>query len=272
MQSSQLAINSISTQEVDLEVRLQGYQRAGFENVEFSLRQLKDKIGDGFNLSQIKQMLSRIGLSCIGGFENIISCFGTSRERIDNNKKIIQNANIIAELGGSILVVGTDGPSEKVIDPLGQMSEIVAEVADGIQDTGVIICIEFNWSPFVKSLRAAAEIARRSNMSNIGVLFDTAHYYCTPTKFDQLNPQNVSLIQHVHVNDMIDKPAELCDHNRDRVLPGQGCLDLNSIFNQLELHGYCGSFSIEMFSQRLWDLPTEDAAKEMYDSLIPFCL
>ena len=56
MQSSQLAINSISTQEVDLEVRLQGYQRAGFENVEFSLRQLKDKIGDGFNLSQIKQM------------------------------------------------------------------------------------------------------------------------------------------------------------------------------------------------------------------------
>ena len=99
-------------------------------------------------------------------------------------------------------------------------------------------------------------------MLNVGVLFDTAHYYCTPTKFDQLSIENVSLIKHVHINDMKDIPAEFCDHNRDRVLPGQGCLDLSSILNRLELHGYCGDFSIEMFSQRLWNLPTEDAAKE----------
>ena len=84
--------------------------------------------------------------------------------------------------------------------------------------------------------------------------------------------ENVSLIKHVHINDMKDIPAEFCDHNRDRVLPGQGCLDLSSILNRLELHGYCGHFSIEMFSQRLWNLPTEDAAKEMYESLLPFCL
>ena len=272
MKRSQLAINSISTQEVDLEIRLSGYQQAGFENIEFSLRQLKDKMEDGFNLGQIRQMLRQRGLSCIGGFENIISCFRPPEDRKANHQQIIQNGNIIAELGGSILVVGTDGPGVKINDPLGQMSEVVAEVADAIQDTAVSICIEFNWSPFVKSLRTAAEIAHRSGMPNVGVLFDPAHYYCTPTKFDQLNAQNVSLIKHVHVNDMTDKPAELCDHNRDRVLPGQGCLDLSSIFNQLELHGYCSYFSIEMFSQRLWDLSTEDAAKEMYDSLIPFCL
>ena len=53
MQRSQLAINSISTQEVDLEIRLSGYQQAGFENIEFSLRQLKDKMEDGFNLGPV---------------------------------------------------------------------------------------------------------------------------------------------------------------------------------------------------------------------------
>ncbi|MBF75905.1 xylose isomerase [Candidatus Poribacteria bacterium] len=272
MRHSQLVINSISTQDVDLEIRLHDYRRAGFEKVEFSLAQIKNKMAVGFSLEQIKKMLRQSGLTCIGGFESTISCFGESRQRIFHNQQIIQNANMVAELGGSILVVGTDGPSKKISDPLKQMSEVVAEVAHKVEDTGVTICIEFNWSPFVKSLRTAAEIARGSEMSNVGVLFDTAHYYCTPTKFDQLSIENVSLIKHVHINDMKDIPAEFCDHNRDRVLPGQGCLDLSSILNRLELHGYCGHFSIEMFSQRLWDLPTEDAAKEMYESLLPFCL
>ena len=272
MLRSQLSINSISTQEVDLETRLSGYRLAGFENIEFALRQLKVQMEDGFNLSQIKRLLAERNLSCIGGFENVIYCFGECEKRQANHQQIVQNANLIAELGGSILVVGTDGPEVEVSDPLGQMSEVVAEVAHSIRDTEVNICIEFNWSPLFKSIRTAAEIAFRSRMPNVGVLFDSAHYYCTPTKFDQLSAQNVSLIKHVHVNDMKDKPAELCHHNRDRVLPGQGCLDLTAIFNQLEQHGYQGYFSIEMFSPRLWDLTTEDAAKEMYDSLVPFCL
>ena len=50
MRHSQLAINSISTQDVDLEIRLHDYRRAGFEKVEFSLAQIKNKMAVGFSI------------------------------------------------------------------------------------------------------------------------------------------------------------------------------------------------------------------------------
>jgi sugar phosphate isomerase/epimerase len=169
------------------------------------------------------------------------------------------------------MVVGTDGPDDlaSVKDPMGAIAKVFAQLAKRIKPTGVTLCLEFNWSPVVKSLRTAAEIARRTRASNVGVLFDPAHYHCTPTKFDQLTPENIAMIRHVHVDDMADKPAELSNCNSDRALPGQGCLDLKGIFRQLEKHGYRGYFSIEMFSEKLWAMPPKKAAKIMYDSLLP---
>ncbi len=154
---------------------------------------------------------------------------------------------------------------------LGELAGIFSELAGQIQDTGVNLCIEFNWSPIVKSLRTAAEIARRSGMNNVGVLFDPAHYHCTPTKFDQLNAENIALIKHVHVDDMRDKPGELSNCNSDRALPGKGCLELAALMGQIEKHGYRGYFSIEMFSDELWQMPVTQAAALMYDSLLPLC-
>ena len=147
----------------------------------------------------------------------------------------------------------------------------IRAVAGRIAPYGVNILIEFNWSPVVKSLRTASEIVRRSGASNAGVLFDPAHYHCTPTKFDQLTPENVATIKHVHVNDMCDKPGELSNCNDDRELPGKGILDLHAIFGRIEELGYRGDFSIEMFNKTLWELPPAEAARQMYESLLPLC-
>jgi sugar phosphate isomerase/epimerase len=156
-----------------------------------------------------------------------------------------------------------------------QLAQAFAKVAREIEATKVNVCIEFNWSPVVKSLRTAAQIARRANeisgLQNIGVLFDPAHYHCTPTKFEQLTPENIALIKHVHVDDMADKPGELSDCNGDRVLPLRGCLDLRALFGAIEGGGYDGYFSIEMFSEELWNMSARDAANKMYQSLLPLC-
>lgn len=172
-----------------------------------------------------------------------------------------------------MLVVGTDGPEDlrSVADPIGVIAASLAEVADAIDKSPVSLCLEFNWSPVVKSLRTAAEIARRSRRERVGVVFDPAHYHCTPTKFDQLSADNVALIKHVHVDDMQDKPGELSDCNADRVLPGLGCLDLRSLFRRIEKHGYSGYFSIELFNEDLWDMPPGEAARRMYASLLRLC-
>lgn len=273
MERVQLAINSVSTIRAGLEECLAAYQAAGFQNVEFPLEHIRRYLGQGHTVADARRLLDGHRLHCIGGFDCVVECFSSGKQRAKNHARIVENARLLAELGGTILVVGTDGPEDLSLlpDPIGEMATAFGPLADGIKDTGVNLCIEFNWSPVVKSLRTAAAIARRSGRSNVGVVFDPAHYHCTPTKFDQLNPQNVAQIKHVHVDDMRDKPAEFCNCNSDRVLPGQGCLDLRSLFGRIEAHGYKGYFSIEMFDEELWAMPPQEAAKLMYDSLLWLC-
>jgi sugar phosphate isomerase/epimerase len=273
MRESQLAINSVSTIRHPLDVCLAAYARAGFRNVEFALRHVREYLEAGHALADVRRMLEAHGQRCIGGYETAVECFSPHEQRAKNHARIVENARLLAELGGTNLVVGTDGPPDRtaVADPIGEMAAVFAEVSESVQETGVCLCIEFNWSPLVKSLRTAAAIARRSGRPNVGVIFDPAHYHCTPTKFDQLTPENVATIRHVHVDDMRDKPAELSNCNSDRVLPGQGILDLQALFGRLEEHGYEGFFSIEMFNEELWAMPAELAARQMYDSLLPLC-
>lgn len=273
MRRDQLAINSVSTGGANLEERLAAYAGAGFPHVEFMLGHVKEYLAQGHSAQEARRLIEEHGLRCIGGFETGLEAFSPSEQRAQNHAHVIENARLVADLGGTNLVVGTDGPGEPMDADalLDALAETFARVADKISDTGVSLCIEFNWSPVVKSLRTAAEVARRSGRANVGVLFDPAHFHCTPSKFEHLTPQNIALIKHVHVDDMRDKPGELSNCNSDRELPGQGCLDLKALFGQIERHGYGGCFSVEMFSDALWALPAREAAKRMYDSLLPLC-
>ena len=271
MKQEQLAINSVSTGGATLEERLAAYAGAGFPNVEFMLGHVKEHLAGGHSRTDTRRLIEAHGLRCLGGFETSLEAFSPPERRARNHRQVIENARLIAEIGGTCLVVGTDGPDGNADDPLGTLARTFADVTGQVVDTGVRLCLEFNWSPLVKSLRTAAEVTRRSGAANVGVLFDPAHYHCTPSKMEQLTPETVALIRHVHVNDMRDKPGELSDCNRDRELPGDGILPLRELFGRIERGGYGGFFSIEMFSDALWALPPAEAARMMYRSLLPLC-
>jgi sugar phosphate isomerase/epimerase len=273
MKISQLAINSVSTRQSSLEEALAAYAAAGFRNVEFVIPQIKEYLSQGHTLADFANLLDRYGLRCIGGFESILEAFSPPEQRAANHALIAENARLLGELGGTALVVGTDGPPDlaAVPDVVGVLAATFADVAARILDTGVTLCIEFNWSPVVKSVRTAVEIARRCGAPNVGVVFDAAHYHCTPSKFEHLTGESIPFIRHVHVDDMRDKPGELSDCNSDRVLPGRGCLDLAALFGQLDRHGYSGYYSIELFNDELWAMPAAQAARLMYESLLPYC-
>lgn len=269
MKKEQLAINSVSTKG-DFEEMLAGYRDAGFRKVEFALWQVKEYLGKERTPAELRALLDRHELQCIGGFEAGLECFSDNVKA--NQDFHVENARLLHSLGGTNMVIGMDGPKENPgMESLDVLAKGLRDVADRIAEFGVNILIEFNWSPLVKSFRTAAEIVRRSGAKNAGVVFDPAHYHCTPTKFDQLNAENVATIKHVHVDDMRDKPGELSNCNDDRELPGDGILDLRAIFGRIEELGYRGDFSIEMFSQKLWALPPAEAARRMYRSLLPLC-
>jgi 2-keto-myo-inositol isomerase len=274
MKTTQLAINAISTHHRDLEEALDAYAGAGFRAVELFLPQLKEWLALGNTVAETRRQFAARDLRCTGGFETHVVCFGTADIRRANHELHVANARLIDELGGGILVVGTDGPAVPFSDPLAALDPIagaLSELARRLEGLDVKIALEFNWSPVIKSLRSAVQVAEQVGDPRIGVLFDPAHYYVTPTKFTDLTAESVAHILHVHLNDMRDKPGDLSHCNSDRVLPGQGILDLPALIGRLEQLGYQGLFSIEMFNADLWALPADQAARLCYQSLLPLC-
>jgi sugar phosphate isomerase/epimerase len=271
MQRSQLAINSVSTRQNNLEEALAAYAAAGFRNVEFVLPLVKDWLAQGRDVAGLRRLLDVHGLRAIGGFQTHVECFTPPESQQANHAIHVANARLIHDLGGGTLVVGTDGPAQPSLQSLDVVADALHKLAKRIEGMNVVIALEFNWSPLVKSLHSAARVVEKVNHSQVGILFDPAHYYTTATKFEHLTPDTVRWIKHVHVDDMRDKPGELSNCNSDRVLPGQGVIDLRAMIARLEQHGYRGFFSIELFNEEIWQLPVETAARQCYQSLLPYC-
>lgn len=271
MRIAQLAINSVSTRHDSLEEALSAYADAGFRNVEFVLPHVKGWMAPGRTVDDVKALLASHNLRAIGGFEAGVECFSEPDRQAANHALHLENAHLIHALGGGTLVVGTDGPPQPSLDALDVVAATFRGLAKRIEGLRVNVAIEFNWSPLIKSLHSAVLVAEKVDHPQVGVLFDPAHYYTTVTKFEHLTARTVRWIKHVHLDDMRDRPGELSHCNSDRVLPGEGVLDLRALLARLEEHGYSGFYSIEMFNDDLWALPAAEAARRCYESLLPLC-
>ena len=271
MTPDQIAINSVSTRQDSLDEALEAYAAAGFRLVEFQMSGLKEWLAEGHGIPETRALLEQLGLRCIGGFDSALVVFGDDRD--ENERLQIENARLLAAIGeGGVIVAGVDGPP-KDMDPLDALERIgkqFARIAD-LADPSVSFAVEFNWGPFVKSVRSARIVVDAADHPRVGILFDPAHYHCTTTKLEDLTPAVVAKIIHVHMDDMADKPGERSHCNQDRVLPGEGTLDLGAIIDRLEGHRYRGAFSIEMFNEELWNTPVQEAAGRMYESMAALC-
>ena len=271
MEAEKLAINSQCTFHWNLEEALDAYAAAGFRNVEPHLNLVKDWLDDGHTVDEARRLFEERNLSVVASSQLEVMCFGSPDARLPILKANAENARLIRELGADKMIVGTDGPEQNSVEALDAVAGAVRNLAELTEDTGVDIAIEFNWSPIIKSLQSAVRVSEIADHPRVGVLFDTAHYHVTPTKLRDINEGSVRYIKHVHLNDMPDTPADLTHRDFDRVLPGDGVLDLPEIISALERNGYEGYFSIEMFSAELWQLPAKEAARRCYESLLPLC-
>ena len=148
MKREQLAINSVSTRHKDLEEAVAAYDDAGFRNVELVLSLVKDWLAAGHTLDDVRRLLAAHNLRAIGGFETSVECFSAPESRRANHDLHRANAQLIHDLGGGTLVVGTDGPDQPPSDPLAALDTIASALRDlarRVEGLDVTIALEFNW-------------------------------------------------------------------------------------------------------------------------------
>jgi sugar phosphate isomerase/epimerase len=96
--------------------------------------------------------------------------------------------------------------------------------------------------------------------SNVGLLVDTWHWHHAGATVNDILAAGKDGIVHVHFNDAAQQaPEDVCDNQR--LLPGEGVINLKGFLQALKKIGYEDALSVEVFGRGLKDMPVEDATR-----------
>jgi len=95
---------------------------------------------------------------------------------------------------------------------------------------------------------------------NVGLLLDAWHWHHAGATVKDILDAGKQRIVHVHISDAQKLPPEEVKDN-DRLMPGEGVIDLNGFFGALKKIGYEDAVSPEVFGRGLKDMTPEEAAR-----------
>ncbi|GBC99369.1 Inosose isomerase [bacterium HR17] len=132
------------------------------------------------------------------------------------------------------------------------------EVCAVLADYGVRLGIEWvapahfrqSGNPTLWRMDQALELCDAIGAPNIGLLVDSFHWFCAQHTLDELRALPHERIVHVHINDAPDRPVDAQVDN-ERVMPGEGIIDLVGFVRALRAAGYDGAVSVEVLSKTL---------------------
>jgi sugar phosphate isomerase/epimerase len=96
--------------------------------------------------------------------------------------------------------------------------------------------------------------------SNVGLLLDAWHWHHAGATPADIVAAGKDRIVHVHFDDSPDLPPEKIRDN-ERLMPGEGVINLVGFLQALKKIGYEDALSVEVFGRGLKDMAPEDAAR-----------
>lgn len=101
---------------------------------------------------------------------------------------------------------------------------------------------------------------------NVGLLLDAWHWHTAGATVDDIIHAGKDRIVHIHFDDAPDLPPEQIRDNQ-RLLPGEGVINLTGFLQTLQKIGYRDAVSVEVFGRLKDDTPEEAARKGLEASL-----
>ncbi len=149
------------------------------------------------------------------------------------------------------------------------------QLADYAADHGVRIMYEplnpilMNADTFICSLDGALDLIKEVSRLNFGLMLDVWHVWHEPRIAEKIETLK-ELIFGVHI---CDWPQRGPRHVGDRVLPGDGVIDLPRLYGAIDASGYKGAYCLEIFSidelpDSLWQQDPSDVLQRGRDGFI----
>ena len=128
--------------------------------------------------------------------------------------------------------------------------EVYRALADEAADAGLKLMVEplspvlMHTDTFICTLVDAVALVEEVGLANFGILVDVWHLWREYGIQEQLSGLGAKLFG-VQVSDWpVGEPRALAD----RLIPGDGCINLGELFRAIESTGFMGPYSLEIFS------------------------
>ncbi|MEO7143397.1 MAG: sugar phosphate isomerase/epimerase family protein [Bryobacteraceae bacterium] len=117
---------------------------------------------------------------------------------------------------------------------------------------------------FIWKMNEMLEFAKECG-SNVGLTLDAWHWHLAGGTIADILAAGKDRIVVVHFDDAPDLPPDQIRDNQ-RLLPGEGVIDLVGFLHALQKIGYEDSLSVEVFGRGLKEMPPGESAKLCLDS------
>lgn len=201
----------------------------------------------------------------------------TFRKGLSGLPEVAKTAKVIGALRCAtwILPFSDERPFEENFElhktRLRACAEVLAEhdCRLGLEFVGTGTMREGHAYGFIHTQDGMLELCEAIGTGNLGLLFDSFHWYTSHGTRDDIHKLSDALVVDVHINDAVEGrgPDEQIDN--ERRLPGEsGVIDLTTFLQGLQQIGYTGPVTPEPFSQRLREMPPDEAVRTTAKALL----
>lgn len=268
--TAKLCLNPATTMPSSFEMDAEAYAAAGFRHTELWLAKVRDYLKT-HTLDDARKVLDRAGIEAAAAcaFSGLALVSGDARKPLLAD--YAQTLEICQALGAPVLIT-TPGPRpDEVTDDLWAQSVAnLREAADLAQPYGITLAFEFlKGAPYLNNLETAVRLVSEVDRPNVGVLFDTFHFYAGMSQMPDLDLLTRQNLAFVHVNDARPMLRERMT-DADRVPLGEGCFPLKAILGKIAATGYDGAYSLELFNRAIWEEAPASVAMRCRKSMETF--
>lgn len=253
-----LSLNSSTIKPTPLLDKIRVAGEAGYKGIELWGVEIYEHIGRGGEVSDVEKALSDYGLE--------VPCFIAVRnwgETKDWEYKLaLDEAKRRFELAarlGSPLMVCTPPMEQPGIEGLHQGYSDLLEIG---RETGVRAVLEY--ISFFASLNNVADtvtVLDQCDDPDGCTILDAFHNWNNSTTLDDIKALPLERIVHYHIDDAAKDIPSGEQKDPDRVMIGDGAIDLKAELQVLKEKGYDKWLSLELFSQEWWDKDPLETAK-----------
>ncbi len=242
-------------------------RQAGYEAIELWHDHLDEHLRAGGTLADVRKALDDHGVVApttiylAGWFQP------AGEEHVKALDEIRRRLEQSAVVGAKFAIAGPPpGKADRVLG-----ARHYAELLELGKSFGVKPAFEYlGFVEDINTIDDAIDIVQRSGHPDATVVVDPFHCWRGGGPVASLSKLNGSQIAISHFNDSPAVPAASLQEDSDRVMPGDGVVDLKFYCDQLSSTGYNGYLSLELFREDLWAKDALEVAKLGIEKMRPF--